>query len=191
MQLQSSQKEVEAAENSLVEAEERWDVIDVDDQGPDSPTNNDHSKKRRKITLSPPPHDGSTAAAAGGLTVDEDALESSMRIFGTSLTGDARQALREAIVSSMRHPSGAIDADCLQHAMTKGVPREVALNAAYVSRVGRVNNTIHPSSEARSAFDLYATGKSSSSNSAAISSEARPAVTRAIDLYSRRESSSI
>lgn len=141
--------EVEAAEKCLAETEKRWEVIDVDQEPTDSTTNEGRSKKRRKITLSPPPNVGSTAATAAagggtaagsGETVDEDAVAQGMRIVPNYLSREAKQALRGAMVSAMRHPNGEVDAACLQRAIALGSNEQTVTSAALVARTRALMN---------------------------------------------------
>ena len=50
------------------------------------------------------------------------------------LTPQAKVALREAVLSAIRHPNGIVDPSCLQRAMAEGLPEKAVLNAAVVAR---------------------------------------------------------
>ena len=50
------------------------------------------------------------------------------------LSHEAKQALREAVLSAIRHPNGDIDPTCLQRAMAQGLPQMAIVNAALVAR---------------------------------------------------------
>ena len=50
------------------------------------------------------------------------------------LSPEAKQALREAVLSAIRHPNGDIDPACLQRAMAQGLPQQAIVNAAAVAR---------------------------------------------------------
>ena len=53
--LESSSKEVDAAKKSLLEAEKRWEVIEIDEEEPDDLLNNDHCRrKKRKVSVVEP-----------------------------------------------------------------------------------------------------------------------------------------
>ena len=50
------------------------------------------------------------------------------------LSQQAKVALRETVLSAIRHPQGTVDQACLQRAMAQGLPERAILNAAAVAR---------------------------------------------------------
>ena len=50
------------------------------------------------------------------------------------LTPQAKVAVREAVLSAIRHPNGIIDPSRLQRAIAEGFPEKAILNAAVVAR---------------------------------------------------------
>ena len=50
------------------------------------------------------------------------------------LSQQAKVALRETVLSAIRHPQGTVDQACLQRAMAHGLPEKAILNAAAVAR---------------------------------------------------------
>ena len=50
------------------------------------------------------------------------------------LSQQAKVALRETVLSAIRHPQGTVDQACLQRAMAQGLPEKAILNAASVAR---------------------------------------------------------
>jgi ATP-dependent helicase STH1/SNF2 len=51
-----------------------------------------------------------------------------------NLTAEAKQALKEAVLSAIRDPNGEVDPNSLQRAMAQGLPKQAILNAALVAR---------------------------------------------------------
>eukprot|EP00986_Skeletonema_menzelii_P008839 scaffold3857_cov140-Skeletonema_menzelii.AAC.1 len=51
-----------------------------------------------------------------------------------NLTVEAKQALKEAVLSAIRSPTGEVDPGALQRAMAQGLPKQAILNAAQVAR---------------------------------------------------------
>ena len=58
------------------------------------------------------------------------------------LTPEAKVALREAVLSAIRHPQGTVDPGCLQRAMAQGLPEKAILNAAHVARQRDAKNRL-------------------------------------------------
>ena len=69
--LESTTKEVDAAKKSLLDAEKRWEVIDIDKE-PDDLLNNDHSrKKKRKVSVVSPRGSNSNNNSAGNYSAPD------------------------------------------------------------------------------------------------------------------------
>lgn len=51
-----------------------------------------------------------------------------------NLTAEAKQALKEAILSAIRDPNGEVDQMALQRAMAQGLPKQSILNASLLAR---------------------------------------------------------
>ena len=51
-----------------------------------------------------------------------------------NLTAEAKQALKEAILSAIRDPNGEVDQMALQRAMAQGLPKQAILNASLIAR---------------------------------------------------------
>jgi hypothetical protein len=51
-----------------------------------------------------------------------------------NLTAEAKQALKEAILSAIRDPNGEVDQMALQRAMALGLPKQAILNATLIAR---------------------------------------------------------
>ena len=50
------------------------------------------------------------------------------------LTPEAKETLREAVLSAIHHPQGTVDPDLLQRCIAEGLPETAVLNAAVVAR---------------------------------------------------------
>ena len=56
------------------------------------------------------------------------------------LTPEARVALREAVLSAIRHPQGTIDTGCLQRAIAEGLPERAIIYTANIARQRDASN---------------------------------------------------
>ena len=65
-------KEVDAAKKSLLDAEKRWEVIDIDEEDSDDSLNNDDSrKKKRKVSVVSPRGSNSNNNSAGNYSAPD------------------------------------------------------------------------------------------------------------------------
>jgi len=66
------------------------------------------------------------------------------------LTPEAKVALREAVLSAIRHPQGTVDPTFLKRAMALGLPEKAILNAAVVARQRDATNRSQRHAQSRS-----------------------------------------
>ena len=67
------------------------------------------------------------------------------------LTPEAKETLREAILSAIRHPQGTVDPELLQRCIAEGLPEKAVLNAAVVARQRDAQNRSQRQREAEEA----------------------------------------